>query len=178
METLVCEILPKAMVFELQWSHAQPNVETGGFRLCSSRIILLQWSHAQPNVETRPRRSSFQSRGDASMEPRSAERGNAGSPGRAQSPSGGFNGATLSRTWKQLRELLKSATGSTASMEPRSAERGNRRISIQRKSFSGCFNGATLSRTWKPLTQIRFTNSRYKLQWSHAQPNVETGRAA
>ena len=59
------------------------------------------------------------------MEPRSAERGN----DRLDDLGGwnlfGFNGATLSRTWKQEFVLDRLYPVQAASMEPRSAERGN-----------------------------------------------------
>ncbi len=88
------------------------------------RQILLQWSHAQPNVETDTTYEQPLRGNRASMEPRSAERGNhwrlAGSFYRLP----GFNGATLSRTWKLV---LKGG----AYWQLRG------------------FNGATLSRTWK-----------------------------
>ncbi len=64
---------------ELQWSHAQPNVETARLRRSPSRrrvYMQLQWSHAQPNVETVENVHRFDSFQSASMEPRSAERGN------------------------------------------------------------------------------------------------------
>ena len=37
---------------ELQWSHAQSNVETAIAPLGDPRQFVLQWSHAQSNVET------------------------------------------------------------------------------------------------------------------------------
>ncbi len=85
----------------LQWSHAQPNVETKGQQQIKLLQLALQWSHAQPNVETRMSRSqpfgcSFR-----------------------------FNGATLSRTWKLAEAAREWAREQGASMEPRSAERGN-----------------------------------------------------
>ncbi len=110
----------------------------------------------------------------ASMEPRSAERGNYQWKCPNIQRLQGFNGATLSRTWKrgilplQLQEL------SPASMEPRSAERGNRPPDFARKRRRRSFNGATLSRTWKPAAQPSTAIAVAPLQWSHAQPNVET----
>ncbi len=61
----------------LQWSHAQPNVETSSGIADSSVQPGLQWSHAQPNVETRGMTYLNSAKKRASMEPRSAERGNA-----------------------------------------------------------------------------------------------------
>ncbi len=114
---------------ELQWSHAQSNVETtlverlrpqrmSSFNgatlsrtwkresLTQSRIsaTMLQWSHAQSNVETMRRdRQRRSTRTRASMEPRSVERGNAASAADSCTVATGFNGATLSRTWKRRR---------------------------------------------------------------------------
>src|SRR6266540_4166129 len=97
-------------------------------------LSLLQWSHAQSNVET-PARGDLRRRQGASMEPRSVERGNdsrASGPGRDPTASmeprsvergnppvgrgagGGefsFNGATLSRTWKQFKPKGITAIG-------------------------------------------------------------------
>ena len=130
---------------ELQWSHAQLSVETRalddhGVR----RRRVLQWSHAQLSVETWSLPTAGSSMIKASMEPRSAERGN-------------------------RQTLSNSGSASKASMEPRSAERGNLPASIRSNAarllqwshaqlsvetrgrgypetqFQGCFNGATLS---------------------------------
>ncbi len=112
------------MCWRLQWSHAQPNVETDLRRHDLQPGPALQWSHAQPNVETRDRDDRDDRAAPASMEPRSAERGNASRARRSASKSLSFNGATLSRTWKPVDPLEVELHG------PR-------------------FNGATLSRTWK-----------------------------
>ncbi len=109
----------------LQWSHAQPNVETRWPRAPRPSMRSLQWSHAQPNVETRDHRRVETSIRCASMEPRSAERGNFILLSCPPSPAEGFNGATLSRTWKPGTVTKVSIVVISASMEPRSAERGN-----------------------------------------------------
>ncbi len=83
------------------------------------------------------------------MEPRSAERGN---PGSARAPPR-YRGA---------------------SMEPRSAERGNSTYAARSNARPIRFNGATLSRTWKRGSGEDYLRGMEKLQWSHAQPNVET----
>ena len=86
------------------------------------------------------------------MEPRSAERGNQSarnSLGRLIALSC-FNGATLSRAWKPSGPCGRHSVGAAASMEPRSAERGNGEL-------------------WKLPRASSVT-----LQWSHAQPSVET----
>ena len=79
-----------------------------------------------------------------SVETAPSHRGNLGAPG--------FNGATLSRAWKP------------------------RRRSRRARSAGWCFNGATLSRTWKLVarTPSGSIHAYTWLQWSHAQPNVET----
>ncbi len=59
-------------------------------------------------------------------------------------------------------------------MEPRSAERGNARCSGGTRIPKVRFNGATLSRTWKPDACNQALKVAQELQWSHAQPNVET----
>ena len=99
-----------------------------GLALIATAQPMLQWSHAQPNVETSNEGDIAVMRADASMEPRSAERGNLSHHFRLEISSNGFNGATLSRTWKHTHGIR--------------AGRG--------RSFRACFNGATLSRTWKP----------------------------
>ncbi len=83
------------------------------------------------------------------MEPRSAERGNARAACQQDEIDARFNGATLSRTWKRERKVSILDNGR-------------------------CFNGATLSRTWKPATKLQSLAESFLLQWSHAQPNVET----
>ncbi len=110
----------------------------------------LQWSHAQPNVETYLDNTLLAERETASMEPRSAERGNA---------------------------VLRIGEGAekSASMEPRSAERGNFKSGANACASSRRFNGATLSRTWKRSCSAISGGILASLQWSHAQPNVETG---
>ncbi len=61
-------------------------------------------------------------------------------------------------------------------MEPRSAERGNNSLNPCECMPQTGFNGATLSRTWKPDLQGDAWFLSTPLQWSHAQPNVETPR--
>ena len=58
--------------------------------------FLLQWSHAQLSVEMRAAGDAIERRYGASMEPRSAERGNLRRAGDRARPIEGFNGATLS----------------------------------------------------------------------------------
>ena len=83
----------------LQWSHVLTNVETSSAWAARAANNSLQWSHVLTNVETRGRKITL-------------------------AASSGFNGATSSRTWKQLIQRLK-------------------RTQLRR------FNGATSSRTWK-----------------------------
>ncbi len=113
---------------------------------------LLQWSHAQPNVETISNSHADEAGRPASMEPRSAERGNRRVDMDARGQERRFNGATLSRTWKRQMNRNSAATLAPASMEPRSAERGNSARKERRVRVDKGFNGATLSRTWKPQT--------------------------
>src|SRR5205085_3680597 len=87
-------------ILGLQWSHAQLSVETQPVKVFEGFFTALQWSHAQLSVETKGMRHSVQPRAPASMEPRSAERGN-------------------TANIRALRGCIE------ASMEPRSAERGN-----------------------------------------------------
>ena len=120
-----------AVPFTLQWSHVLTNVETiaiGGCVGISKQQ--LQWSHVLTNVET-------------------AHRDRARFPDRAC-----FNGATSSRTWKQLANQRIVSGVNAASMEPRPHERGNRRLASAVFSYSS-FNGATSSRTWKRFRRGR-----------------------
>ncbi len=182
----------------LQWSHAQPNVETieklprGSLVGCFNGATLSRtWKLGVAQVTLRHCNI-------ASMEPRSAERGNkkiwnwhATYQSASMEPRSAERGNWFA--------LAGSGCRSIASMEPRSAERGNLKamllmcISIQRfngatlsrtwkrpRPASGCrcrrrFNGATLSRTWKQRAGCDDCGPRRTtLQWSHAQPNVET----
>ncbi len=136
----------------LQWSHAQPNVETCKIILSVFFGTMLQWSHAQPNVETRSDCSLRRQMLKASMEPRSAERGN----------------------FETVRAQFFLPI---ASMEPRSAERGN--IHKEPKNYL-----LRISLQWSHAQpNVETTFARHfdviipaQLQWSHAQPNVETAR--
>ncbi len=117
---------------------------------------------------------------------------------RSPQAGNGFNGATLSRTWKQVLAGASAQVVHQASMEPRSAERGNVRgvhslmtgyvvlqwshaqpnVETTRSMDTPVnwhsFNGATLSRTWKRRECTSNPRTARRLQWSHAQPNVET----
>ncbi len=112
-------------------------------------VLVLQWSHAQPNVETHLSIALLVFGNYASMEPRSAERGNLPYTLKINLAKARFNGATLSRTWKQKHEPLalchiwrfNGATLSRTWKPARKVETDARRV--------GRFNGATLSRTWK-----------------------------
>ncbi len=113
----------------------------------------LQWSHAQPNVETSRRKARRPSNPHASMEPRSAERGNEAAEklGVHRTRMLQWSHAQPNVETLQARPAEVSRLG--ASMEPRSAERGNE---LQGK------------RIYLAIP----------LQWSHAQPNVETNPRA
>ncbi len=109
----------------------------------------LQWSHAQPNVETLAggtiaRTTSLCFNGatlSRTWKLIIEHQGNQWTPS--------FNGATLSRTWKRKSSVEHTCRRVIASMEPRSAERGNTLRSSRARTLPSCFNGATLSRTWK-----------------------------
>ncbi len=110
----------------LQWSHAQPNVETrkpSPWRHAAGRASMEPRSAERGNARSLNR--SHCRMAQASMEPRSAERGNAPLTRSLTLARSGFNGATLSRTWKPFRRRDRPKSRQAASMEPRSAERGN-----------------------------------------------------
>ncbi len=131
----------------LQWSHVQSNVESclPGKRPWQS--VRLQWSHVQSNVERLPQAVHGELASEASMEPRSIERGESRWLGCFGS-SYCFNGATFNRTW---RGGGKDATGrlEAASMEPRSIERGELGVPMHAWTQPQRFNGATFNRTWR-----------------------------
>ena len=85
----------------------------------------------------------------ASMEPRPHERGKLLEGQRRRPGSRRFNGATSSRTWKDLSLMLNDI------------------------KITG-FNGATSSRTWKADSPLPRMSSRPMLQWSHVLTNVES----
>ncbi len=110
----------------------------------------------------------------ASMEPRSVERGNTEQMARWHDCGQRFNGATLSRTWKprrvhRLPDALKLLQWSHAQSNVETDGSASMRAPRVR-----CFNGATLSRTWKHGPSVRELTRGSWLQWSHAQSNVET----
>src|SRR5436853_33550 len=80
----------------LQWSHAQLSVETRSRSVGLPVQGSLQWSHAQLSVETRARVFGRVKGAHASMEPRSAERGNPAAQAAMAARRRRFNGATLS----------------------------------------------------------------------------------
>ncbi len=137
---------------------------------------------------------------DASMEPRSIERGEMG------------NALTVAiRTpplqWSHVQSNVESTGRMTqrhrappsASMEPRSIERGEpiaaaaspRHCRFNGATFNrtwrgddrssaalgrGCFNGATFNRTWRGQLEDKQMTRLQELQWSHVQSNVERRR--
>ncbi len=112
---------------KLQWSHVLTNVESTSRCARATAASALQWSHVLTNVERL-----------CGHRPLALFRC--------------FNGATSSRTWKELKAYTDGELA-RASMEPRPHERGktlqNRRLCIADISF----NGATSSRTWKGKTE-------------------------
>ena len=60
----------------LQWGHVQVNVETKTAKFNCERNNGLQWGHVQVNVETLPPIPVNVDAVEASMGPRSGERGN------------------------------------------------------------------------------------------------------
>ncbi len=142
----------KAYVEGLQWSHAQPNVETEGFR-----CLIDETSSASMEPRSAERGNQIKiarliTREAASMEPRSAERGNAGGGLTFDVPSwASMEPRSAERGNPGLGRKIKEQIG--ASMEPRSAERGNKTSEVSIASETSGFNGATLSRTWKRRRQ-------------------------
>ena len=120
-----------------------------------------------------PGLKSPQSRSAASMEPRSAERGNRAMFERSSLDEvASMEPRSAERGNVRRRGAPHLPRG--ASMEPRSAERGNVPLEIHARRATAGFNGATLSRTWKPAAEEGYLTDANVLQWSHAQPNVET----
>src|SRR5579885_624336 len=141
----------------------------------SGRVWLLQWSHFLTNVETSPGPLNPRKGDSASMEPRPHERGNRSARFAPRSPTGSFNGATSSRTWKHADGDEEQADERDASMEPRPHERGNRRQvrAARRRGFA----------SMEPRPHERGNSSFRRLvhlvlllQWSHVLTNVETGQ--
>ena len=83
----------------LQWSRAHVSADTAGAEELRNLFRLLQWSRAHVSADTGPARGIAPDDRDASMEPRSRERG--------------YAEGAVSREWID-----------EASMEPRSRERG------------------------------------------------------
>ncbi len=87
---------------------------------------------------------------------------------------GCFNGATLSRTWKPTRlRQRRSLRPGAASMEPRSAERGNEKNEkFVKERLEASMEPRSAERGNALFVAALFVAA--LLQWSHAQPNVET----
>ena len=109
----------------------------------------------------------------ASMEPRSAERGNTPHTLPAPHRQSCFNGATLSRTWKQV-GVVCAHDPNEASMEPRSAERGNVKREIENRYMRELLQWSHAQPNVETPPKRAPIRWRFRLQWSHAQPNVET----
>ena len=105
----------------LQWGRVLMNAETKLTVPWQSFIRVLQWGRVLMNAETSLAEDSHRGPRDASMGPRSHERGNV----------------------EKVREVH--AFFQEASMGPRSHERGNRSKTLPRRRRSGCFNGAAFS---------------------------------
>ncbi len=138
----------------------------------------LQWSHAQPSVETAMPPIGLERLRKASMEPRSAERGN-GQVIEERRCESDASMEPRSAERGNIATASENAAERQASMEPRSAERGNSAACAGHPQWCACFNGATLSRAWKPVVPgSKLPETVYALQWSHAQPSVETSNPA
>ena len=130
------------------------------------------------------------------MEPRSTERGNS-TMRHGQTRDFMLQWSHAQRAWKPAQDLADATSCLNASMEPRSASVETRgahstarkptRASMEPRSASvetfgdprgqsliTGFNGATLNRAWKPDSGLPHRSEITGLQWSHAQPNVET----
>src|SRR5262249_21303858 len=117
---------------------------------------------------------------------------------RGRSPTGSFNGATLSRTWKPRRERtdrvekwmlqwshahsnVETAFGDLWQELLHRLQWSHAQSNVETRQRRGVqqaadsrFNGATLIRTWKqPQAETSLSLPR-SLQWSHAHSNVET----
>src|SRR5262245_34629916 len=161
-------------------------------------FVKLQWSHAQPNVETRRKHDALRIRILASMEPRSAERGNIGKFG---SIGGELDASMEPRSVERGNPDLPNALAriTAASTEPHSVERGKPKCAGRPYRRLSCFNGAALSRTGKlrdiglkaeharlasmeprsaergnDLINLEVLTTFQQLQWDHVLANVET----
>ena len=131
-------------------------------------------------------------RTDASMGPRSVERGNIRDRERlhlSRPASMGPRSVERGNPWSRREQLPRPP----ASMGPRSVERGNAAVTGTNPPEDASFNGATLGRAWKPScrlvpTRVQFSGfngatlgrawklpvgksrfSRQQLQWGHAR---------
>ena len=163
-------------VVELQWGRAPRSAETGRLAAGRTRAVALQWGRAPRSAETTRRSSMLMAQLEASMGPRSEERGN-------------------SVEAVGHRQRLR------ASMGPRSEERGN---AVARPAEQPCdagFNGAALRGARKPhgdrrswLAAARFNGAALRgarkqidsrrnprcvgaLQWGRAPRSAETHRS-
>src|SRR5258708_6377564 len=114
-------------------------------------IWRLQWSHARPCVETGVIGTGAEREGHASMEPRTAVRGN---PSICDAAAHPLTASMEPRTAVRGNAVIqgKEQMFNKASMEPRTAVRGNRRFLCKSRRRDLCFNGATHGRAWKQGT--------------------------
>ena len=166
--------LRENLVMALQWGRVLTNAETSLVRERYAKGCLLQWGRVLTNAETHCDGMVRNYAHDASMGPRSHERGNSPIRRCRGSRRTRFNGAAFSRTRKLPGLGCGFDQGFVASMGPRSHERGNPSI-LDRCHVDGVasmgprshergnasppylkiretrrFNGAAFSRTRKP----------------------------
>ncbi len=141
---------PEAVAKVLQWGRVLTNAETSLVRERYAKGCLLQWGRVLTNAETHCDGMVRNYAHDASMGPRSHERGNSPIRRCRGSRRTRFNGAAFSRTRKLPGLGCGFDQGFVASMGPRSHERGNAiAVPWPRGASLARFNGAAFSRTRK-----------------------------
>ncbi len=121
------------------------------------------WAHSSGRIQT------------ASMEPRSAERGNFLDRHEDQTGVSGLQWSHAQPNVETSARPLPLTCNTSASMEPRSAERGNKvNYVIRVKAKTASMEPRSAERGNCGIGG--HAASTLALQWSHAQPNVETIR--
>src|SRR5581483_6607205 len=94
------EQIPRARLTALQWGRARASAEMPSFGFSLSHHPMLQWGRARASAEIMLAKLLTDIRSEASMGPRSCERGNCGIQKTKTRSFTSFNGAALVRARK------------------------------------------------------------------------------
>ncbi len=158
---------------KLQWGRVLSNAEIDAETLHDAKEEGLQWGRVLSNAEIQTPTKASDQRKDASMGPRSFERGDTPPSESLPTSPTCFNGAAFFRTRRSAVAPHSVQPGADASMGPRSFERGDPAARSSTRRFPRASMGPRSFERGDSAACDRRTHGRALLQWGRVLSNAE-----